>query len=79
MTVYMPADQSRCTAQVCKQAKACARHNCPPGGGHPLADLSKRYGWTDGNCYSFVYLTYWTPPRKAAPQPRIHECPEGLK
>lgn len=75
---YMPADQPRCTALKCSQAKTCARNNCPPGGGHPVADLSAKYGWTDGGCYSYVYLTYWTEPKKAGPKPKTHECPEGL-
>jgi hypothetical protein len=73
---YLPDNERRCIAMSCRLAKTCARHNCPPGGPHWVGDLS--IDMVASSCPHYAPLNFWQRPVKAAPQPRTHECPEGL-
>jgi len=77
VTVYMPTNETRCIAIVCRNAKQCARHNCAPGQGHPAGDLSI---WAvHGSCGYFEPLNRWPPPQKPAFKPAtVHDFKKGL-
>ena len=79
---YMPDTEPRCVAQQCDRAKRCARHNCPPGGAHPVKDFSlsaSAGGRSSGIwCQGFVTLNHWRPPRSAKPGPTVHDHPGGM-
>lgn len=74
--IYMPPNEPRCCAQRCSLATSCARHQCPPGGPHPVQDFSIH--GLHFSCGSFVELHRWAPPKAAKAGPKVHDHPGGL-
>lgn len=73
---YMPETEARCISVKCRKAASCVRHQCPPGGMHPVGDLS--IWMVAGSCGYFVPLGHWREPEKSKPGPTVHEPVRGL-
>ena len=73
---YMPPGEERCASPRCK--RPCARM-APYEPGRKVTDHSNGWGWSELSCEHYVRPGAWQRPAKTAPQPHVHDCPEGLK
>ncbi len=60
----------------CERADTCARGLAPHEPGRPVMDFSTEPRGPGGRCGWFAAVQYAD---QAAPQPRVHDAPEGLR
>jgi hypothetical protein len=63
-------------AKPCMQASSCARGLAPHEPGRPVMDFSVETRGPGGRCGWFTSVQYAD---ATAPQPRVHDAPEGLR